>query len=120
MNNSLNFSALRASNVKRALLWHKGGLGEWTASDWAVAVMGEAGEMCDAIKKLNRLRDHLDSNNPRQPRDISAAKAAIAQEIGDTLVYLDLLSAALDLSLEECVVNTFNRISDREGFDIKL
>lgn len=117
---SLTFQKLAETNYDRATTWHPGGLSEWTVSDWAVAMAGECGEICDAVKKLNRLEIDLHSNNVRQPADREAAVKAIAQEIGDTLVYMDLLAQRLDLNLEDCVRDTFNRISVRENLPQRL
>lgn len=110
----LTFNFLRDINTKRAELWHKGGLTEWSISDWAVAMAGEAGEVCDAVKKLNRMNSGFTSaNNPPSQKE---AYAAIAQEIGDTVLYLDLLASRCGLKLEDCVRETFNRVTRREAF----
>lgn len=45
---------------------------------------------------------------------------SVATEIGDTVVYLDLLAQRLGLSLEKCIRDTFNRVSEREGFPERL
>lgn len=116
----LTFKQVSKTSLERALIWHKGGLEEWTVSDWAVAVMGEAGEICDAIKKLRRIEENVDSKNPKQPLDRAAAIAAIEQEIGDTFIYLDLLAQRLGIDIEDAVRNTFNRVSEREGFSQRL
>lgn len=116
----LTFDEVAFQNRSRAMRWRKGGLDEWSVSDWAVAFAGEAGEVCDAVKKLNRIDHKLHSENPRQPQTRAQAIADIAKEIGDTAIYLDLLAQRLGLSLEDCVRTTFNRISDREGLPEKL
>ncbi len=116
----LTFSHVSRTNLERALVWHKGGLEEWTVSDWGCAMGGEAGEVLDAIKKLRRIEEHVPSENVKQPPDREAAVKAIAQEIGDTFVYLDLLAQRLGLSIEDCIRNTFNRISDREHLPQRL
>ena len=117
---SLSFRTVSKVNYERALLWHKGGLEEWTVSDWAVAMAGEAGEVCDAIKKLRRIECAVESNNVKQPANREVAIKAIAQEIGDTFVYLDLLAQRLGLPIEECIRETFNRISIREKMPQRL
>ncbi len=119
-NGKLTFEAVAKTNLERALIWHKGGLEEWSVSDWAVAVMGEAGEICDAIKKLRRIEEGVESKSKRQPLTKEEALKAIETEIGDTAVYLDLLAQRLGLSLEDCIRNTFNRISEREGLPQRL
>lgn len=108
----------------RALRWHKQGLESWSESDWYTALAGEAGEcfeavlkMGDTIKKRNRLRDNVESeNNPK----IEELKTKLKMEIGDVYIYLDLLARRAGLNLEDCVRDTFNRISEREGFPERL
>jgi len=116
----LTFGQLTQVNLARAAHWHKGGIEEWSVADWAVAAAGEMGEVCDAVKKLRRIESGLESQNPSQPKDRADAIKKIAQEIGDTVVYLDLLAARLGLRLDECVADTFNRVSRREGLDFWL
>lgn len=119
-NGKLTFAAVSQVNLERAYEWHKGGLEEWSVSDWGVAMAGEAGEVCDAIKKLRRIECLIESNNLKQPRDKDRAIAQIAQEIGDTFIYLDLLAQRLSLNIEDCIRDTFNRISEREGFSYRI
>ncbi len=117
------FSKVSAVNLERSNIWHPDGLESWSYSDWACAMAGEAGEVCNAIKKLNRYRDGM-----RQKRLVSARDADIrhqliadvAMELGDTFLYLDLLAQRLGLNIEECIVKTFNRVSVREGFIQRL
>lgn len=116
----LTFEHFRNTNLERALLWHKGGLQEWSVAEWTVAMAGEAGEVCDAVKKLRRIECAVASNNTRQPENATDALLNIAKEIGDTAVYLDLLAQRLGLKLEDCVRSTFNRISEREGMPQRL
>ncbi len=115
---------ISAISFERALRWHKQGLDSWSESDWYTALAGEAGEcfeavlkMGDTIKKRNRLRDNVDSvNNPKEQE----LKIKLKMEIGDVYIYLDLLARRVGLNLEDCVRDTFNRISDREGFPERL
>lgn len=116
----LTFRQVSRINLERAHEWHKGGLEEWSVSDWGVAMAGEAGEVCDAIKKLRRIECAVESGNLNQPKSREEAIAAIAQEIGDTFIYLDLLAQRLGLNIEDGIRDTFNRISEREGFGYRL
>lgn len=97
-------------NLLRTNEWHKNGIDEWSVSDWAVAMVGEAGEACNQIKKYNRLRTALPSNNP-----VSFHQELLADELADTFIYLDLLATRCGLSLEDCVRHKFNKISEREN-----
>jgi NTP pyrophosphatase (non-canonical NTP hydrolase) len=106
----VEFEKFSQVNAERARQWHPGGLNEWSIADWAVAMAGEAGEVCNVVKKYNRVRDSLQSNNPK-PFDWQQ----LADEIGDTFCYLDLLATRCGMTLEECVRTKFNKISEREG-----
>jgi NTP pyrophosphatase (non-canonical NTP hydrolase) len=114
----LAFEAVSATNLSRSLQWHKGGLEEWSVSDWACAMAGEAGEVCNAVKKLNRIKKEVQQAVGPQSRE--EAIAAIAKEIGDTFLYLDLLAQRLGISTEQAIRDTFNRVSVREGFPHRL
>src|SRR6266436_1020272 len=82
---------ISAISFERALRWHKQGLDSWSESDWYTALAGEAGECFEAVLKM-----------------------------GDVYIYLDLLARRVGLNLEDCVRDTFNRISEREGFPERL
>ena len=56
---SLTFEELKNANFSRGRRWHKGGLDEWSVAQWAVAMAGEAGEICNAVKKLDRIEDGI-------------------------------------------------------------
>lgn len=112
----LTFHTFAGRNLSRALRWHPGGLEQWSLSDWSVALAGEVGELCNVVKKLNRVRDNLQQNAV----DTSKLKSMLADEIGDVGAYLDLCAQAAGLSLEECIRNKFNKISERENFPEKL
>lgn len=113
---SMTFEQLREVNMTRCQRWHDPE--SWSLSDWGVAMAGEAGEVCNAIKKMNRLRDSM--RQKTGPQDSKTALQALATEIGDTAVYLDLLAQRAGLRLEDCVRDTFNRVSVREGFPDRL
>lgn len=120
---SLTFAKLHDVNLKRCKRWHKqDDLSDWSISDWACAMAGEAGEICNAVKKLRRLQDNLPSKNDkgREIKSYEQAKKKIGEEIADTLLYLNLLSTRLGLSLEEEVVKKFNSVSRKYRFPEKL
>jgi hypothetical protein len=53
----LTFKASREVNSARAARWHKGGISDWSITDWSNALAGEVGEACNAIKKLRRIQN---------------------------------------------------------------
>jgi NTP pyrophosphatase (non-canonical NTP hydrolase) len=111
----LTFAAVSAINRQRAARWHGDPFWEdgWTGADWSNAMAGEAGETCNVVKKLRRFDFGI---RQAEAPDREALMAKLATEIGDTFLYLDLLAQFYRLDLATCVVDTFNRVSDREGF----
>ena len=91
-------------------------LGDWSLSDWMTAVTGELGEAANIAKKLNRVRDGIPGNS-ESPEQL---KAALADEIADTFIYLDLLAQSQGFSLEDAVFDKFQRTSNKIGYDDKL
>ncbi|MFN4283473.1 MAG: MazG-like family protein [Alphaproteobacteria bacterium] len=114
----LSFADLRAANLTRCKRWHPGGLADWSLSDWAVALQGEAGEACNVIKKMNRERDHITGN--AAGTDVEQLRRDLAHELADTMIYLDLLAAAAGINLAAAVIEKFNIVSERVGFPDRL
>jgi len=103
---------LRKPNVDRCLEVFHDSLEEWSVSDWACAAAGECGEVCDAVKKLRRLETGA-PNKETDPYDIETAVKAIGEEIADTIIYLDLLAARLNIDLDWAIQEKFNAVSKR-------
>ncbi len=100
----LTFEQFRETNVARCReVWHHE---LWNPTDWLVCVLGELGEVAHIFKNLHGQEDI------REMAD-RVEKLLLADEIGDTLIYLDLLAARCGLSLEECVRYKFNAVSQR-------
>jgi len=98
---ALTSDFLRAQNVARcdeSFQMH-GGLAGWSVPHWAMATTGELGELCNLLKKVERGE--------------VIAKTAIAHELADVAIYLDLLSAKLGVDLARAVREKFNIVSDR-------
>lgn len=107
---SLSFIALRAANVRRcpqfknALGMLSGGA-DWSVADWFVALTGEVGELGNYLKKIKR-GDFL-------PADMERVGIAIAKELADVQIYLDLLAWKLNVDLGRATIAKFNEVSDR-------
>jgi hypothetical protein len=116
--NELTFQMVSATNRARCRRRHPGFPNDgWTGADWANAMQGEAGEAGNVVKKLRRIEFGLQQAAGGTRADLLAA---LAVEIGDTFIYLDLLAQHYGLTLADCVVATFNRVSIREGFPERL
>lgn len=112
----MNFDRLRKANLSRCARWHPAGIGSWSLSDWAVAAAGEMGEVCNVVKKLNRVRDGLTGNSATADE----LRQALADELADTLIYIDLMAASTGIDLAEAVRSKFNRVSEKNAFPERL
>ena len=107
---------ISVQNRLRALRWHPAGIDSWSLSDWAVALAGETGELCNVVKKLNRVRDGIAGN--KEPAAL--LQRALADEIADVFIYLDLFAHRAGVNLEDCIRAKFNETSARVGFPERL
>jgi len=114
---NLSFAWLRAQNVRRCEdVFYK--LKDWSPTDWACAMAGEAGELCNVIKKLRRL-DGADFKEDTPARRDQLTDEA-AKELADTVTYADLLAARLGIDLGRAVIDKFNAVSLKRGSSFKL
>lgn len=113
----MNLTELREANVRRCEeVFHS--LHSWSPTDWACAMAGEAGEVCNAVKKLRRHEDG--TNTAKDPQTEWDCRLQIAAEIADTIIYLDLLAARLDIDLASAIRFKFNAVSDRMKSTVRL
>jgi NTP pyrophosphatase (non-canonical NTP hydrolase) len=123
----LSFEDFSLINMVRHLNWPRNGNGklppshEWNLSDWAVAVAEEAGEVCGAVKRFNRIEaGHVINGKPNDVTTQEEALLKLQKEIGDTVTYLDLLAQHIGSSLGECTRVAFNGVSEREGMPYRV
>jgi len=103
-------------NFARCLRWHPDGIESWSLSDWAVALAGETGELCNVVKKLNRVRDGLAGNKETE----AELTAQLGDEIADVFLYLDLFCRRAGFNLETVIRAKFNSTSVRLGMPERL
>jgi len=119
----LTFAQLKDANSTRVQRWHKNGINDWSVSQWALAMAGEAGEVCNAVKKLNRITDGIANLSADPERLLATTEDAIqkvGEELADVLIYLDLLAQRLEIDLAAETRNKFNATSERYGFPERL
>lgn len=110
----LDLAAFRPLNVQRAIDGFKC-YDNQPITYWTTALAGEVGELCNMIKKMQRVeRGGVDGGSSYTAKDIT--KEMLKEEIGGIAIYLDLLASLLDISLEEAVIETFNSKSEKYGF----
>jgi NTP pyrophosphatase (non-canonical NTP hydrolase) len=109
------FGGLRKQNVDRCnQSYHP--LDAWSLTDWACAAAGEMGEACNIVKKLRRLDDEHSRTVELRP-DLYIA---LADEIADAVIYLDLLAARAGIDLGDAIIHKFNQTSEKIGSKVKL
>ena len=91
-------------------------LGNWTLSDWMTAAMGELGEAANIAKKLNRVRDGIPGNSETEEE----LHAALADELADTFIYLDLMCQSQGIVLQDAVISKFGKTSEKIGYSTGL
>ncbi len=119
----LTFELFAVINKSRGERWHDGNLGNWTVSDWLMAMAGEAGEACNAGKKLRRIEEKISniSEDPyRQLTDVEQAMDKIAEELADTVIYCDLAATRIGRPLIAAIIKKFNATSERYQFPERL
>lgn len=101
----VTFNVLRGANDRRQQEWP--GNDKADTAFRALEVAGEAGELCEAVKKFLRAE--------RGIKGSTATPEEIAAEMGDLLVSLDLLASSLGINLGEAVRLKFNATSEKYG-----
>lgn len=106
MNDSF-LQKLRELSVERCEK-HYFKLDHWNVLEWAGAAAGECGEMANIAKKM------------REAPGVLLYHVQLADEVADTIIYLDLLCASQGIDLEIAIKNKFNERSANLGYDRKL
>lgn len=105
MSRDLSFNGLRKANIDRCEeVYHP--VEEWSETDWACAMGGEAGEALNLVKKRRRGE--------------AVPLERLAEEIADMVIYADLLAFRVGINLAEAIRAKFNRTSDNVGSEVKL
>jgi NTP pyrophosphatase (non-canonical NTP hydrolase) len=111
---TITLADLRNANAARQEYW--GGSENWTLADWSNALAGEVGEACNVVKKLRRPQLGTVGND----HDPIRYRTMLAGELGDVLIYLDLLANAAGLDLAACVMDAFNDKSAALDMPVRL
>lgn len=99
-------------------------LHKWNVLEWAGATAGECGEMANVAKKLRRHEVVVQESNEwwyeRHAKKKEKLRQHLADEVADTIIYLDLLCASQGIDLEEAIKKKFNETSTKIGFRKKF
>ena len=100
---------LRKANKERHIEWAKGN--ELPLSFRGLELGGEAGEVCNELKKLERGRLGIAGGKT----DLEG----IREELADVIICADLVAMDLGIDLGEAIINKFNKTSDKYGLKTK-
>lgn len=101
----------REANVRRCVKGFGHALEDWSGLEWGGALAGEAGELCNVLKKIRREEQGLAGSRVKGDH-----VEKIAEEIADVICYADLLAARYGIDLEEAIVKKFNFISQKLNY----
>src|ERR1017187_7877903 len=119
----ITIQEMMKQSTSRAARWHLGGLEDWSLLEWAGAMAGEAGEACNAAKKVKRLDQKMLSINEagRHFTDTDTAKEQVVLEVCDTIFYAILVAARAGVTdLDPYLAKVFNTKSEEYGFPERL
>lgn len=106
----LTFKALRSINVTRCVAGLKHPLNLWSVAEWGNATAGECGEACNVAKKMLREKQGLLNTDGLTMTDY---KQKLADELADTVIYIDLWAASEGIDLEVAIRQKFNADSEK-------
>lgn len=104
------FASLGQASAARQKIWDD--KSQLTLLYRANELAGEAGEMCNVVKKLERERLGL--------RGSRATIEDLADELADVVICADLLAKAANINLDEAVARKFNKTSEKYNLPIRL
>lgn len=99
---------LRDQNDARTLVWSGADAQNVPLMFWGIEFAGEAGELCNKIKKIERAKLGWKGSTTTLEETM--------HEIGDVLICLDHIASNLGVSLYECAKLAFNTKSEEMGF----
>ena len=112
---ALTLQTLRRANHTRQAEWP--GSENASLEFRALEFAGEAGETCNKVKKLAR---HLHNIKGNAGESESQLLKAIADEMADSLITLDLLALKLDIDLAAATLGKFNATSNKHNLNTFL
>ena len=104
---TLTFREFQKINDERCrIAFHPEG---WSVAMWCLAIAGEAGELCNLVKKTVRGDFTLQS-----------VRQQVLGELADVITYCDLLMTEMGADTGDEVRRKFNVVSERVGTEIRL
>lgn len=106
----MDFEQLRDANRRRHIEWTNDG--EVSLSFRGLELGGEAGEVLNEIKKIERGRMGIAGGK--------SDLAGLTEELADVLICVDLVAMDLGIDLSQAVEAKFNRTSEKYGLQTRF
>ena len=106
----MTMEELRAANHERHVEWANGA--EVPLAFRGLELAGEAGEACNELKKLERLRLGMVGGK--------SELQGITEELADVIVCVDLIAMDLGIDMAQAVRAKFNKTSEKYGLATRL
>lgn len=82
---------------------------DWSLNDWYTAMIGEAGEAGNILKKVRR-----------GDFSLHEARAELSDELADVATYLEILADQCGINLGHAIISKFNVVSKRNGCNVYI
>lgn len=105
MSDIWTFRQFQNLNARRCGEAFEHGVDDWPIQNWALAIAGEAGELCNLVKKV--IRGDYALEEKRQD---------ILREVADVMTYCDLLMSHLGADTRDELLRKFDEVSERVGW----
>lgn len=133
----LTFDEVSETNRQRCARWHQEGSEPWSYADWSNAMMGEVGELADAVEAFilmnrltaagGRMADTVKKIRRAETKASNVGDSSVttlfenlAAEAADVYTYLDLLCTETGVDLPDAIAKKFNEVSIKQGFPERL
>ena len=120
----LTIKKITAQSVSRNNRWHPKGIDSWSELEWGGAMAGEAGEACNAAKKVKRITDGMDNRagnaTKTELHDLNAYRQQVCKESADTILYAILCILRCGGDPEMVLREVFNKKSEEYEFPERL
>ena len=108
---------LRQKNIERQEAWPGAEEVEGDLAFRGLELAGETGELCNVLKKIERIRRGVAGT---KPEELPGLLAHVKEELGDVVICVDLIAMELGISMEEAVPEKFNKTSVKYGIPVKF
>lgn len=105
MDEALTFEDFQALNARRCNEAFRHGVHDWPIQNWALAIAGEAGELCNIVKKI-----------VRGDFALSDKRVEMLDELADIITYCDLAITRLGGHTDLVLMRKFEIVSQRYGW----